>query len=169
MIRYIKLLRNIGTFDSESSAASIDLKRLVLIHAENGRGKTTLAAVLRSLKTGDHLPIVERRRLGAQNPPHICFECEGSPSNVVFQNDAWNRLLQNLEIYDDVFVDENIYSGLDVDAQHRQNLHQLIIGEQGITLNRRLSCLVSRVNQHSTDLNKKERAIPPQELRGFSG
>ncbi len=76
--------------------------------------------------------------------------------------------MQNLEIYDDVFVDENICSGLDVDAQHRQNLHQLILGKQGISLNRRLSCLVSRVNQHSADLNKKERAIPPQELRGFS-
>lgn len=35
-----------------SGAANIDLKRLNLVYAENGRGKTTLSAILRSLMTG---------------------------------------------------------------------------------------------------------------------
>ena len=47
------------------------LSRLVLGYAENGRGKTTLAAVLRSLGSGDPVPIIERHRLAAANPPHI--------------------------------------------------------------------------------------------------
>ena len=33
----------------------------MLIYGENGRGKTTLAAVFRSLATGDPLPIIERQ------------------------------------------------------------------------------------------------------------
>ena len=168
MIEYIKLLRNIGTFDSDSAAASLSLKRLTLIYADNARGKTTLAAVLRSLATGDPLPIVERRRLGSENPPHVVLDCMGEPSSLMFQNGAWNKTLPELKIFDDVFVDENVHSGLDVQAQHRQNLHELILGDQGVALNRKLQALVSRVSQHNTDLEEKAKAIPQQERGGLS-
>ena len=167
MIRNIKLLRNIGTFDSDSAAASHDLKRLVLIYAENGRGKTTLAEILRSLATGDPLPIVERQRLGSQNPPHIVLECEGEPPNVVFQKGAWNRTLPNIKIFDDVFVDANVYSGLEVESHHRQNLHGLVLGDQGVALNHSLQDLVSQVGQHNIALEEKSRAIPEQSRSGF--
>ena len=155
MIRRIRLLRNIGQFDSVDHGAEIDLKRLVLIYAENGRGKTTLGAVLRSLATGDPLPITERHRLGAPHPPHIVLDCDGGSPDTVFQNGAWNRTLPNLAIFDDVFVDENVYSGLMVDVRHRQNLHELILGVRGVTLNRKLQDLVSRIEQHNRDLREK--------------
>jgi wobble nucleotide-excising tRNase len=67
MIHKLQLLRNIGQFESVST--SLALTKLTLVYAENGRGKTTLAAILRSLGTGDPIPIVERRRLSATNPP----------------------------------------------------------------------------------------------------
>ncbi len=69
MIRKLQLLRNIGPFDSVDAGANIDLTKLTLLYAENGRGKTTIAAILRSLATHDPLPIRERRRLGAGVPP----------------------------------------------------------------------------------------------------
>jgi hypothetical protein len=71
MIDRIQLIRNIGQFDSVSSGSQIPLKKLTLVYAENGRGKTTLAAVLRSLGSGDPVPIIERQRLAAANPPHV--------------------------------------------------------------------------------------------------
>ncbi len=52
MINRIQLLRNIGQFDSVNTAANIPLNRLTLIYAENGRGKTTLSAIFRSLSVG---------------------------------------------------------------------------------------------------------------------
>ena len=168
MIRHIKLLRNIGTFNSDDAAASLEVKRLALIYADNGRGKTTLAAILRSLATGEPLPITERQRLGSQQSPHVVLDCEGEPSNVVFQNGAWNRTLPDLKIFDDVFVDENVHSGLDVDAQHRQNLHELVLGDQGVTLNRCLQDVVSRVSKHNAALEEKSKAIPEQSRGGLS-
>ncbi len=168
MIRKIKLLRNIGTFDSDNAAASVDFKRLVLVYGENGRGKTTLTAALRSLSTGDELPVAERQRLGSQHTPHVILECEGTPSNVIFENGEWNRTLPNLRIFDDVFVDENVYSRLDVDSQHRQNLHELILGDQGVALHRRLQELMCRRKQHNSDLEQKSKSIPEQTRRGLS-
>jgi len=163
MINSIQLLRNIGLFDSVSAGASISLARLTLVYAENGRGKTTLAAILRSLATGDPVPITERHRLAALHPPHIVLACDGGPPAAMFQNNAWNRTLTNLVVFDDVFVDQNIHSGLAVAAGHRQNLHELILGAQAVTLNRQLQQLIARIGDHNAALREKAAAIPVTE------
>ena len=168
MIRRIKLIQNIGTFDSDSGAASLDMKRLSLVYSENGRGKTTLAAILRSLKTGDPLPIIERHRLGSEQAPKVVFESDGSPTNVMFQAGEWNTILPEVNIYDDIFVDDNVYSGLDVDSRHRQGLHDLVLGEQGVELSRCLDGLVSRNEEHNTTISEKAKAIPDSVLGGLS-
>src|SRR5436190_23223221 len=105
MINRLQLFRNVGLFDSVDAGANLPLARLTLIYAENGRGKTTLAAVLRSLATGDPIPIVERRRLAAQHPPHIVLDCTGGPPASIFQNGAWTRTLPNVAAFDDAFID----------------------------------------------------------------
>lgn len=163
MINSIQLLRNVGMFNSVGVSANIPLARLTLAYAENGRGKTTLAAILRSLATGDPLPILERRRLASPHPPEVIFDCSGGPPLARFQNNAWNRTLPNIVVFDDLFVDQNIYSGLSVESEHRQNLHELILGSQGVALNQRLQQLVAQVEDHNTALRTKSVAIPANE------
>ncbi len=165
MIKRINLLRNIGTFDSVSPPASLNLERLTLFHAENGRGKTTLAAVLRSLAKSDPLPIDERHRFGSQSPPHVVLERYDQLPALVYQNHAWNQSLPELEIFDDLFVDENVHSGLNVGTQHRQNLHELILGSQGVALVRERRELGERIEQHNKELRDKSNEIS-QHLRG---
>lgn len=41
MIEKIALLRNVGLFDSVDAGAQLPFSKLTLVHAENGRGKTT--------------------------------------------------------------------------------------------------------------------------------
>jgi wobble nucleotide-excising tRNase len=168
MINRLQLLRNIGQFDSVNGAANIPLARLTVVYSENGRGKTTLAAVLRSLATGDPMPIAERRRLAAQHPPHVVLECSGGPPPAVFENNAWNRTMADLVVFDDVFVDENVHSGLAVQAHHRQNLHELILGAQAAALSREFQALVGTIETHNTELRAKERAIPAADRGPFS-
>ncbi len=165
MINRLQLLRNIGQFDSVNAAANIPLARLTLVYSENGRGKTTLAAVLRSLATGDPMPIVERRRLAAQHPPHVVLDCGGGPPAAVFENNAWNRTLTDLVVFDDVFIDENVHSGLAVQAHHRQNLHELILGAQAVALSRQLQELVERIENHNRELRAKGARHPEARQR----
>ena len=168
MINRLQLLRNIGQFDSVNAGANISLARLTLVYSENGRGKTTLAAVLRSLATGDPLPIAERRRLAAEHPPHVVLECSGGPPSTVFENNTWNRTLTDVVVFDDVFIDENVHSGLAVQAHHRQNLHELILGTQAVALSKQLQRLVERIENHNRELRVKERAIPTADRGPFS-
>jgi len=168
MINRLQLFRNIGQFDSVATAAALPLARVTLVYAENGRGKTTLAAIFRSLTSGDAIPVVERRRLAAAHPPHIVLDCTGGPPPAMFENGAWNRTLPNMVVFDDVFVDQNVCSGLAVEAEHRQRLHEWILGSQGVALNRTLQECVERVEELNRKLRAKADAIPAATRDGFS-
>jgi len=48
----------------------------------------------------------------------------------------------------------------DVGATHRQNLHELIVGAQGIALTRALQAEVDRIEVHNGELRDRENAIP---------
>ena len=163
----IRLLRNVGQFDSVDSGAQLPLARLSLIYAENGRGKTTLAAILRSAATGDAATINERRRLGSQHPPHIVIDHSGS-SPLQFHNGAWSAHRPSIAVFDDFFVSQNICAGLEIDAAHRQNLHELILGSQGVALNSTLRAHVTRIEEHIRALRELGDAIPTAARGAFS-
>jgi wobble nucleotide-excising tRNase len=160
MLNRLQLFRNVGQFDSVNAGANIPLSRVTLGYAENGRGKTTLAAILRSLATNDPIYINERHRLGAPNGPQIVIDCAGGPPHAMFQNGAWNRTLPEIAIFDDAFVDQNICSGLTIESEHRQKLHELILGAQGVALNQAVQTHVADVEEHNRTLRELGNAIP---------
>lgn len=166
MIKGFNILRNIGMFDSVSPNASINLTRLSLIYGETGSGKTTIATILRSLSLGDSLLVNERKRVGSQHLPHLVVNNDGQ--EITFQNGAWSQRLPEIAIFDDAFVAANICSGIDLYPEQRQNLHGLILGKQGITLNSQLQALVAKINEHNTSLQKKGAAIPATAREPFN-
>ncbi|SEF09650.1 hypothetical protein SAMN05444161_8300 [Rhizobiales bacterium GAS191] len=122
-------------------------------------GKTTLAAILRSLQTGDAAPIAERHRLGSLHPPHVVIGTGGAAPSI-FQMGAWSTTQLDLAIFDDHFVAANVCSGLAIEAGHRQNLHELILGAQGVALSTALQMHIASIEEHNRALRDKERAIP---------
>ena len=166
MIEKINILRNIGLFDSATCPNNFSFTPFSLIYAENARGKTTLSVILNSLATGNAELINERHRLGAQYPPHVVITHSGQ--EVVFQNGAWSRTIPDIAIFDDVFVAANICSGINLETSHRQNLHELILGAQGVELNSTLQQYVTRNEQHNIDLRNKGNAIPASARGSFT-
>lgn len=157
MIERFELLRNTGQFDNVAPPVGITFTPFSLIYAENGRGKTTLADIFRSLTTGDASLIMNRKRLGARYDPHIVIN--ESSAQLVFQNGAWSQTLPDIAIFDDNFVAENICSGIELQTSHRQNLHELILGSRGVALSNALKSYVSWVERHNVDLRTKGDAI----------
>lgn len=161
MIEHLRLLRNVGQFDSVNAGANILLTKLALIYAENGRGKTTLASILRSLSTGKANLITDRKRLGSIHPPHIVLASAGA--SITFQNGAWSALHPQMMIFDDSFVAANVCSGIEIETVHRQNLHELILGAQGVALNQAAQEQVLKVEEHNRALRQKADAVPASE------
>ncbi|MDE2903073.1 MAG: AAA family ATPase [Chloroflexota bacterium] len=168
MIRRIRLIRSIGNLESVDTCRQIDLGQLVLFYGENGRGKTTLAAVFRSLATGEPNPIQERRSLTSDQQPKVVLDCDGDPPKAVFHGGQWNRKLPQLRVFDDTFVDENVHSGLFVESRHRKNLHGVILGSHGVKLQRQLEQIVDRAKRHNSELRVKRTAIPESVRFGFT-
>lgn len=96
MLQHIQLLRNIGSFDSITPGAGVPFDQFNLVYAENGRGKTTLATVLRSLGNGDASLILNRHRLGAAHAPYIILPIQGGDLAHAFQNGAWSAPLTTI-------------------------------------------------------------------------
>jgi hypothetical protein len=71
-------------------------------------------------------------------------------------------------IFDDLFVDQNVCSGLAVDPGHRHHLHELILGAEGVALNRRLQEMVDRIEEHNRALRTKAGAIAASDLGAMS-
>ena len=157
-IGQLQLLRNIGQFDNVGAGAQLAFTKLTLVYAENGRGKTTLAAVLRSAGNNEPQLVNERQRLGSANTPHIVIGRDAGA--VMFQNGAWTATMPEVAVFDDVFVAANVCSGIEIETAHRQNLHELILGAQGVTLNTALQAHVARIEQHNQILRQREAAIP---------
>lgn len=159
MVDHILSLHNVGLFDAVAPGAQLPFAPISILYAENGRGKTTMAAILRSLSSGDPKLVTDRHRVGAANPPHIVVQSLDAAQHT-FQNGAWSAPLSELAVFDDTFVAQNICSGIEIESGHRQNLHELILGAQGVALNATLQGHVAAIEEHNRQLRQKEAAIP---------
>ena len=65
MLRKIVAIKNVGRFENYGASSDLQLRRYNLFYAPNGRGKTTLCAILRSFQTGQPEFIIGRRTLGS--------------------------------------------------------------------------------------------------------
>ena len=94
MLRKIISIRNVGRFAIYQYQGDVELRKLNIIYADNGQGKTTLAAILRSLKLGDGSLIEGRRTLGTSGEPRVELLLDNSI--VSFQNGKWDTDIMDL-------------------------------------------------------------------------
>lgn len=153
MLRKIISIRNIGRFPNYSASGDVELKRYTLIFAENGRGKTTLCAVLRSLQSGEAAYALGRTTLGGDGAPEIKVLLDSG--TATFGNGAWSATVPELAIFDSTFVSENVYSGDTVDLDHKRNLYRVIVGKPGVDLARQVDELDAASRGKSTDIREK--------------
>jgi len=167
MLHTISLIRNIGKFDTADASQISPYEKLALIYAENGRGKTTVCATLKSLSSGNADLILERKRLGAKNAPHVVVQFD-KPNTAVFQNGSWTQTEQNIRVFDDIFVAQNVCSGVEVFSSHRKNLHELIIGADGLELSNQLKEQVEKNEEHNRKLKEFGNEISSTERGPFT-
>lgn len=160
MLEKLTLIQNIGQFENCDNSELPPFSKVSVIFGENGRGKTTIASILRSLATNDAEIIKERKRLGSTSPIKTSIEISGE--SFTYSEESWNKHFPNIKIFDDYFVQQNICSGLTIDTEQRQNLHELILGEKGVELNSKLLETVSKIEEHNKKLRERDALIPAE-------
>ena len=129
LIDSFKCIKNLGPF---KSIERIPLARTTLIFAENGSGKTMLSEMFRSLANNEPDLVAGRARLGEDKEPLIVLGQHGDGKVLSWNPAGWKGGRPKIAVFNDGFVDANVYSGLEVGATHRQGLHSVVIGEEGV-------------------------------------
>jgi wobble nucleotide-excising tRNase len=156
-------ITNIGRFQSYSAGGDVTFKRSTLIFAENGRGKSTLCAILRSLQSNDPAHILGRTTLGSNAGPSVQLLTGSGP--VTFSAGTWTKALPHLAIFDSTFIAENVFSGDSVDLEHKRNLLHVIIGKRGVNLAQEVSDIDAEIRSLTSLIRilraAIEKHIPP--------
>lgn len=157
MIEKIIKIQNVGKFVNYSPHGDVAFQRLTLIHADNGQGKTTLSAILRSLCTGEGKYIMERCTLGQDDKPSVSLRLGGITAN--FTDLSWNNTFPDIEIFDPTFVDENVYSGCYIEHEHKKSLHRFAIGEEGRSLAIKVEELDNKIRDINPEITSKKKDV----------
>ncbi len=162
MLIKVDKLGHIGRFEELRHRAD-RFRRLALIFARNGMGKSTICAVLRSAVAQDAKPIDERVHLGNVGSPMASLEVDGL-GTVAFNNGTWNRATSPMLVFDQEFIRQNVHAAEEVTRDNKRGLFRVIIGSAGVTLAREIEALDEenrRVNATIRELESAIRAVVP--------
>lgn len=157
MLKRIQGIKGIGLLhDANGGPHAFD--RLTLIYAENGRGKSTLASVLRSCATGDASLIDKRKTLDGTYPSEVQFQFENG-IQISFVNGAWVKPKPNMHVFDADFVEKNVYSGSEIRADHRQGLLEFALGSKAVMARKAESEATAKFKLVSDAVGVAEKAL----------
>ena len=165
MLKKLVTIKNVGRFKSFNAIGDVELKRHSLLFAENGRGKTTICTILRSLQSGVGAHVIGRTTLGSTDAPEIRILSDDS--TLIFSNGAWNNTLPDITIFDSTFVSENVFSGNLVSLGHKRNLYRVIVGRDGIALTKAIEGLDDASRAKAADIRERG-ALIQAHLRGMT-
>ena len=153
MIEKIVKLRGIGLLYEPLPSGAIQLKPVTLIYAENGRGKSTFAAICHSLACGESYLVEEKKTLGGSYTPEVHFRIQGQ--SFEFRDGQWTNLCSNILVFDELFIEKNVCVGSRIEPVHRENLLEFALGEQGV----RLKSEIDKINENIAQINDKLREL----------
>lgn len=134
MLNKITQIVSVSRFkDFSSNNVNLELKQANLLYAPNGRGKTTIADIVRSLIHNDPLPLAKRASRVYPGNMEVTVK-HGDPSVTSrFNGAAWSNVRDTLKclVFDKDFINRNIHT-VTVSHEHKKKLHGLIVGEGAI-------------------------------------
>ena len=134
MLEKIIRLEYIGLFAAGTPKA-VDFKKATLIYADNARGKSTLAAVLKACATSDPAPMLARATIGATAPTRVVMRFDlpaGGGTNINYEGGKWDVAAPHVVVFDQAFVEQNVYAGSEVLTDHHQALLDFAIGAAAV-------------------------------------
>ena len=154
----LKRLIHLTSVTRWSEKKGVNFLQATVIYGENGRGKTSLSAVLRSVASGDPTPILERRTIGSTAVPSaaLLFDLGMGNTKCIFNGSAWDSTVAQIEIFDTTFISENVYSGDVIEPEHRRCLHKFVLGAQNVALAESVDKLDAAIRERNAGIAELE-------------
>lgn len=156
MIEKLISIKGLGLLEAISTPT--DFGRVTLIYGENGKGKSTFASLLRCAASGSTAELECKTTFGHSGLPEAAILI-GTPSGRVtshLKDGVWKNTFSNIQVFDSVFVDENVYSGMAVEAKQRQRLLDFVLGRESVEIKKAIEQLDSESRKVSTEKSNAE-------------
>lgn len=131
MLERISEVQGVGLLN-QANGKPFTCQKATFIYADNGRGKSTLASVLRSVSIGDVSIISNRKTIDGALPPKVSLQFSNG-QKTEYANGAWTKLHPEVQVFDAEFIERNVHSGGTVSTGHRKNLLEFALGEAAVT------------------------------------
>ncbi len=170
MIKKLIKLQNLGLLRDACAAGAVDLGRLTAIYADNGRGKSTLAAVIRACQRRDAGRLNARRTLDSADAPVVDLLLSNG-AHIKFAADAWTGSPPVIAVFDSEFVEQNVYSGFEIRPDQRQSLLEFALGDTTVALKKQVEQLSQSIKDQTAIRSTAEKALvafaPPYTTKDF--
>ena len=174
MLERFETVNKVGLFEDYSHSPGRELGAVTLIYGENGVGKSTLAAILDSLRERNAGEIVRRRSLPGDVAPTVAVTVNGKV--YTFDGSDWDDQLpyDTLDVFYPGFVTRNVHAATGVDPDHRRNLCDLVLGRKAVEKVTKLAQADGEARAALTDIKTLEKQLQqlikkPDTLETFLG
>ncbi|TXI64765.1 MAG: hypothetical protein E6Q46_06695 [Flavobacterium sp.] len=152
MIHKLISIKNLGKYRNFSISRDSDWNGIFdsinAIYAENASGKTTFTQIFKSLKNDDEI-LLKRKTFNSEEDIEITFfNKEGKQIN--YNKNKWNYKVNDIEVFDSYFIEENVYLITIGNYDREGNLFQLVMGNEAKTLYNKIVSLTKSRKIHST-------------------
>jgi wobble nucleotide-excising tRNase len=125
-------IQKVGRFDKLSAPGGLRFSEVTLVYGENGWGKSTIADIMRSLTRQQPAIIKGRETLATGGQQKVILLVDNQ--QCAFDGSAWTGAPPRIAVFDQTFINENIYSGDIVSLDHLKRQYGLVVGADGVAL-----------------------------------
>lgn len=147
MLKRIQSIRRVGLFN-DADGSKFALGPNALIYADNGRGKSTLTAVLHSLSTGDPSVLEHRKTLDGTGSMSASLLLDDGVQAVFTEGTGWSAPRPDFAVFDTAFIDRNVHSGGEITPRHRESLLSFALGADAVSAQQAVDAAAASVAEH---------------------
>lgn len=162
MLERIHKITSVGLFN-EIRPAAIRFKKISLIYGDNGRGKSTLASIMRSYTHSQPEVLISRKTLNSTIAQSVDIQFNNG-NRAKFESHRWDNKFSDVHVFDLDFIDNNVYSGGEIKAGHRKKLLSFALGHAAVTAMTEFNSATEK----SSECTRQRKLIEAQ-LQGYRG
>ncbi|MGD9488165.1 MAG: AAA family ATPase [Calditrichaceae bacterium] len=162
-IKSIKKIVQVGAFSNFCDGGSKRFEKLTLLYGLNAHGKTTLCDVFQSLAKNDSEILSQRKTIPLSSTSQLVemsIKPDENERTIKFKDGKWdsNVIDNHIEVFGTDFIHKNVFTGLTIERQNKENFTDFILGTEGADY-------ATKLEKTNHDLRNKrseiKNAIPP--------